>query len=140
MKPVARQIVKDIRESVTTSSNTLFSTLYSYSIVTSFPVSDLVIRWNCPFAGNSSRGTRSAVQMLFDGNVVARSMKFNTDRWELHPFVLDAAVSGVGAGSHLLEIQARVSGGTLHLPHYNTGLLEATTGIDVILNLLELPG
>ncbi len=77
--------------------------------------------------------------MLFDGEVVARSMKFNSQNWELHPFVLDVAISGVGAGPHLLEIQARVSGGTLHLPHYNANLLEAATGIDVILTLLELP-
>lgn len=75
--------------------------------------------------------------MLFDGEVVARSMKYNRDPWELHPFVLDAIVFGVAAGPHLLEIQARVSGGRLHLPHYNTNLLEGTTGIDVMLHLLE---
>ena len=139
MNPIARQITKDIRESVTTSSTTLFSTLYSYSIGTSYPVSNLIIRWNCPYVGNSARGTRSAVRMLFDGEVVTRSMKYNSQSWELHPFVMDATIFGVAAGSHLLEIQARVSGGTVHLPHYNSRLLEAETGIDVVLSLLELP-
>ena len=139
MKPLARQMVKDIRESVTTSSTNLFSTLYSYSFVTSYPSSSLVARWNCPYTGNQSGGTRSAVRMLFDGEVVARSMKFNSQSWELHPFVLDATVFGVAAGSHLIEIQARVNNGTLHIPHYNSGLLEGETGLDVVLSLLEFP-
>ena len=138
MKPLARQIVKDIRENVAANSTTLFSTLYSYSLVTSYPACNLVARWNCPFAGNTTGGTRSAVRMLFDGEVVARSMKYNSQSWELHPFVLDATVFGVAAGPHLLEIQARVNNGALHLPHYNPNGLEAETGIDVILSLLEL--
>ncbi len=140
MRPLVRQLTRDIRQSVTTSATTLFATLYSYSVVTSAPTSTLLMRWNCPFAGNQIGGTRSAVQLLLDGEVVARSMKFNSQNWELHPFVLDASVPEVGAGSHLIEVRARVSDGTLHMPHYNPNLLEGETGLDVILILIELPG
>ena len=139
MQTIVHHIKRAVTETVKTGAKVDYKVLHEYELLTTTPLSTLVVRWNCPFAGNDAGGSRSAIQLRLDDDVLTRTMKFNSQSWELHPLVIDAVAEDVSDGPHAIVIEAKVNKGNMHLPHYHSGDLEGDTGLDVTLVVLEIP-
>ncbi len=121
--------------SITASSTAWVELTHYRRTVTTPALSNLLITLHIPFAGNDTAGTRSRIRLAFDSANVSDSTKYNTQAWELHEVTLTGLVSGVTAGTHTIRVYAAVSGGTLNIPHYNTGANEATLVPAIFANL-----
>lgn len=110
---------------------------YETAIITP-KLANLLITLHIPYAGNESGGTRNRIRLDFDDAPLCDATKHNAAPWELHEITLTGLVENVAAGDHTLRLFAQVSGGCLHIPHYNTTLIEATSPPPIFANLALL--
>ena len=88
-----------------------------------------------PFTASEQAHVRSRIRLTLDDQDVSDSTIFGGSTWQLTDVNLNGVVSDVRAGEHTLKLMACVSNGTLHVPHYNTGLSEHTQGPSIFANM-----
>ena len=75
---------------------------------------------NIPLTGNNIAGQYSRIITYFDNEVICDSTIYNSDAWELKPLTINGYVKNVRQGEHTITVKAAVSGGTLHIPHFES--------------------
>ena len=133
----------DITQSITTLSTQLVEIPFYTQKLNSTPINIpalacLTITLHIPFTGNDTAESRSRILLKFDDIWVCDSTKFNNASWELHEITLTGVVKGVTEGAHTVRVFAAVDKGTLHIPHYNSSLIEAQIPPGLFANLFLL--
>ncbi len=121
---------------ITTASTTWAEVTHYTTTVTTPALSNLIVTLHIPFVGSDTGGARIRIRLVFDNTTISDATMHDGHAWDdFRNITLTGLVQNVTAGSHTIRVYAAVSAGTLHIPHYNTTLIEATLSPAIFANL-----